>query len=907
MKHYMALVLICIGMFALVGCNGQPEKNDEQGNRQENNALAEISDFVEQHGLTENIDLLETFYIHQQKETSILRFRIDANPDSYLLHGWTMPESRFTWAVGDRSRVLFYRYDIEHDVEVEITCRSIASIENLSQITGVFVNDNSIGTFTPNHENFQHFTLTIPAQALRSGENIIEFRFTYTTKPSDIHPNSADSRHLAAAFQKISFQSKQQNVYAHEATQTIDFRQEAHPETFLLSGWQAPEKDRTWAMSRNSQVRFYTYPPPKNLSLKVVCVAIPSETHEKQIVRVHLNNTPIGTFTVNTNDFKEYTLKLPAQFLRFGENFLEFAFAYTSKVYRVIPDSKDNRNLSVAFRQIMFKNNSPTDTDNLTDGKVIIQRADSTISAIQSLPHLFELELDYVSMKGAAPRVRLLRDQQEAIEIELPPNEQTYRQSFQLDQPAMYKIQLITEGDSESYTRWKRVTAHVSSQNTGFQKAETRSFVRSSKPDILVYVVDTLRADHVGCYGYERNTTPNIDRFAQESAIFTNAYAADSWTKASAATIVSGLLPKHHETVTKKDKLPDRIVTLAEMLKENGYYTIGFTANGNFGNVFGFSQGFDEFRRFVDRQPVTLSIMSDVLNKSIIPFLQEYATVKDRKPLFLMIWTMDPHDPYTPDESVKNLFDIDQYEPINTYDEKFLWKIQAGILQPTSSQIEYIKTRYDQEVYFNDRTFGELLDTMKSVGLYDNAFILFTADHGEEFWDHGGVGHGRTLYNDQVKIPFIIKATQIPAGSYSRLVQHIDVYPTILDIIGGEEPYPLDGISLLHTPNPERTLFLEEDFDSNVLTASVNPEKKIIFNRQFHRPGVAEPVPAFEVFNFNDIDEQNNLGLNTLNDEFRFHELFFFINKENTLNFEHTEAEIPPELDEQLRDLGYVK
>ena len=163
------------------------------------------------------------------------------------------------------------------------------------------------------------------------------------------------------------------------------------------------------------------------------------------------------------------------------------------------------------------------------------------------------------------------------------------------------------------------------------------------------------------------------------------------------------------------------------------------------------------------------------------------------------------------------------------------------------------------------------------------------------------------MYNEQVRIPFVLKAPRVAPGRALRPVQHVDIYPTLLDIVGGTPPYTLDGLSLLDTTARERTLFFEEDFDGNVLTAALDAEKKVIFTQQYHRPPGAARVPTFEMFRADELAEQKNLTATTFADEFRFEELFRFIKQASTLPTARLEADVPPDVAEHLRDLGYVK
>ena len=888
MKFYMRplfFLLLCFGLSGLSAC----------GNTQE---LTELND---------PIDLLELFHKQLEQETTAIDLRRDAGPEEYLLQGWASPEKNFTWGLKDRSKLLFYREDTRKDLQLEILCEAYPALDERPQATEVFVNGIKAASFTPEVGELKLYTLPVPAETLRSGPNVLEFRFAYYTKPSERDPESPDSRRLAVAFQSIRFSESGNMTYLREATQQIDFRQGSDSRDLLLSGWRKAEPDRTWSWSKVPRVRFYAY-KKKALKLELVCDTLPSLNGEEQIVNVLLNNKPAGSFTVEAKHLRPYTVKLPAEALRFGLNMLEFQASYSSQPARVVENSGDTRDLALAFQQIAFTNNPPLEPE---EHRKIMQEADSDMALVHRISETFDFELTYKSSRGARPKLLLSRDTHDAIVIELPPGKKTHRETVALPEPGVYSIRLLTEGKAGSVTEWKDFQLSSTSLPASSRKqpadSQTAGFTKASKPDIVLYIVDTLRADHLGCYGYARDTSPQLDRFAAESTIFTNAYSPVAWTKPSAATIISGLLPKNHKTYTRKAKLPAELVTLAEALRANGYHTVGLSTNAYFGKSFDLAQGFDDFRSFFQPTPVTVSVMSHTINEELLPFLKQYAAVEDRKPLFLMVWTVDPHDPYTPHESVKDMFGIDQYEPIDTYDAKFLFRVQSTELQPTPSQKEFVKTRYDQEIFWNDLSFGALLDTMKSVGMYEDAVILFSSDHGEEFWDHGGTGHGRTLYNELVKIPFVLKAKQLSTGVNSRLTQHVDIYPTILDLVGVDLPYQVDGVSIVAASQPERRLFFEGLFDSSVLTASLDDRMKTIFNRKVHRPGVPGHVPTFEVFPADDLKETQNLGLNSIEAALRFDELFAFIRRASSLSWQEEEVEIPEELDEHLKELGYVQ
>ena len=888
-------VLIGIGLvWALLGCSQERER-DEAG------MLCDVRKADATDNFQTFLDLGVELRSQIQQEATLLDFRADAHPESFLLHGWTVPEKRYTWAQGLISRILFYTSNTSADMTATVTCQAMPSIQQQPQVTTVFLNDQAIGTLTPQPLKFAQFPLTLPAQWLHSGRNILEFRFTYATKPNQIDAASKDDRNLAVAFHTLVFQPREPAAHLRPATTEILLNDQLDRAAHLKNGWSQPEADRIWANATQSSLTFDSLGGAADVTLRMMCQAMPAADNAAQQVQVFLNDQAVGDFVAQTEAFQEYIVNLPAVHLRSGQNVLNFHFAYTAQPFRVHSGSKDRRTLAVAFQKIAF------DKQQIVSGfdeTSLLQRADTNLTKLAALPSEIEVDVTYAAVRQATPTLVFTNERGQSFAIELAQRQTRYQKIVTLKEPGVYRIAVRNAGEAGSYTLWKQLQLRTRPATPPVASA---GFTPQRKPDILLYVVDTLRADHTSCYGYARQTTPQLDRFAAENTLFTNAYAAAAWTKASGAVIMTGLLPKNNKTMTKKDRMSDDLVLLSEALQAQGYYTTAFLANGNVGTVFGFQQGYDEFHRFMERRPVTGFVQSDELNQGIFPFLESYTANKERKPLFMLVWTIDPHDPYAPVEAVRQQFDISQYTPIDTDDLELLHKIQMGTIVPTASQQEFMKTRYDQEIYFNDQSFGQLLAKMRALGMYDDAAIIFTSDHGEEFFEHGGVGHGRTLYNEQVRIPFVVKAPHLTPGASSRPVQHVDIYPTLLDLVGGSPPYALDGVSLIEAAERERTLFFEEDFDGNVLTAALDAEKKVIFTQQYHRPPSAARVPSFEMFRADELAEQKNLTATTLADEFRFDELFRFLNQASTLPTARLEAEVPPDVAEHLRDLGYVK
>ena len=297
------------------------------------------------------------------------------------------------------------------------------------------------------------------------------------------------------------------------------------------------------------------------------------------------------------------------------------------------------------------------------------------------------------------------------------------------------------------------------------------------RPNILVILIDTLRADHLGVYGYPRDTSPRLDAFARENTIFNNARTAAPWTPPAVATLFTGVYPISHGMMPpnnimlargRSTKLAAGISTIAEDLNSVGYQTVAVSANPWITKEFGFQQGYSTFY-FRGRAA------ADGMTKAAKKVLDQFAKSDD--PFFLYVHYLDPHDRGNNPAAYP-----DKYSgaiPGGTYDEAMTQQINL----------------YDGKIRFVDEHVGNLLDDIKARGLYDDMKILILADHGEQFREHGNVGHGFNLFDTELKIPMFIKD-----GSAARVVEPVvnmvDVNPTLRQWAGIAQRPELPGVSL---------------------------------------------------------------------------------------------------------------
>lgn len=311
------------------------------------------------------------------------------------------------------------------------------------------------------------------------------------------------------------------------------------------------------------------------------------------------------------------------------------------------------------------------------------------------------------------------------------------------------------------------------------------SILNKKRPNIVVLLLDTLRADHLSIYGHSRNTTPNLDKFGRENAVYLNVMSAAPWTPPSVASIFTGLYPASHRMMPPASRkkavktsrgLSSHVHTMAEIFKAAGYYTASVSSNPWIGPEFGYQQGFDSFVH------ISRAKAEEVNNEA-------FKTLDARKdksdPFLLYLHYLDPHDPYKPPPEFKALYE--NAEPLKYGDDQ----IYADEMQ------ELLKL-YDGEISYLDHHLEMLFQRLKSDGLYDDAVIVIVGDHGEQFMEHGRQGHGYYLYNDELHVPLLVKAPDKRSVVNSDTVSTVDIFPTLLELSGLKIPNHLPGVSLFN-------------------------------------------------------------------------------------------------------------
>jgi arylsulfatase A-like enzyme len=304
----------------------------------------------------------------------------------------------------------------------------------------------------------------------------------------------------------------------------------------------------------------------------------------------------------------------------------------------------------------------------------------------------------------------------------------------------------------------------------------------SDAPLVVVYLVDTLRADHTTPYGYTRDTTPELERFAGDAVVFEQAISHASWTKPAVASLFTSLLPGRHRAVQLRDQLDPGHVTLAEMMEAKGYATGAAVANSViYGQGTNFEQGFDFYAGLHGEgdRPSKLVEAAGVVDAAL-----RFLDARRGFPTFLYVHTMDPHVPYAPPSP----FDR-KYEPHPTPDHPAV-DPRSDYKEPKDR--ERMIAQYDGDVAYGDQEFGRFVRELQARGLYDDALVVFMADHGEEFLDHGQFLHGKSVFDELIHVPLIVKFPgRRDAGTRVKAqVQVVDVLPTVLESQGLPVPEP---------------------------------------------------------------------------------------------------------------------
>lgn len=393
-------------------------------------------------------------------------------------------------------------------------------------------------------------------------------------------------------------------------------------------------------------------------------------------------------------------------------------------------------------------------------------------------------------------------------------------------------------------------------------------------PNLLLVSIDTLRADHLGCYGYPRPTSPFIDSLAGEGALFRHSLSQASWTRASAASLLTSLYPSTHGAVYMTGALSPGTPTLPSYLSARGYRTAVFSANTNVSTTFGFGQGVHEFYESLRPKLLQRTLLFETLVRIRFPerllLLGElpdnargldndrayrdhwvvrqfggWMTRAPPGPFFAYVHLLGVHTPYRPPPPYDRAFGSPNPDPASANPPASAGNVLAPGQPAPEAVRQAMIDAYDGLVLFSDDNVRTLVGSLREAGRLDDTVVIVTADHGEAFWDHGMWGHGGSLYETEVRVPLVVWAGPsarerhplIPRGLFEVPVAGVDVMPTLLALAGAACP-SCEGEDLLRLAERgerSRPILLEQYMSPRHYTYAVRDSRhKLVYTDFFH-------------------------------------------------------------------------
>jgi len=346
---------------------------------------------------------------------------------------------------------------------------------------------------------------------------------------------------------------------------------------------------------------------------------------------------------------------------------------------------------------------------------------------------------------------------------------------------------------------------------TGFALLLLTSCGQEARPNLLLIVIDTLRAENLSCYGYERETTPSIDSLASSGTLWTRCIAQSSWTLPGFTSILTGTSERTHgagvdpgifstddksESYRWENMLHPDAPYLPTILRDSGYRTYGHFSTVYVDSSHGFSRGFDIYR--------CNSMVPSDADRIVEQFMGWVDSTESEEPFFALLHLFDAHQPYDPPSPYDTLFG-----PL-AEEHRTFWEMSRDgnqrIIHDPENRQHYIDL-YDGEIAFADAQLGTLFSYIRSEGLAENTVIIVVADHGEEFLEHSGFGHGHAFFQEIVHVPLIFSGASIPAGVRDMSwVGHFDMTPTILTMLDIEVPDVMEGRDLFTQSHASRLI-----------------------------------------------------------------------------------------------------
>ncbi|MEM1182605.1 MAG: sulfatase [Acidobacteriota bacterium] len=553
-----------------------------------------------------------------------------------------------------------------------------------------------------------------------------------------------------------------------------------------------------WAVGGSSRLELSIL-DPRPLQLRLEVRSFHFEGAPPQTVRVELGEVELGRAQVSPTP-KVIELDIPAQHQKSGPNALALHWGWNQSPKEAV-GAQDRRPLAAAvYRLELLDPDHPAreSVDVRADGERLWIPGGGRIDYFLEVPADTVLSVEDLRIRGSA---QIFAEVKSALAPDGQPGRRPLTAGDSPLPEGLLRLRLEAFGDGGAIVHRPRLLGPPQGSTEAAPDAAaaatppTGETSKETPPSIVIYSIDTLRADVLEVYGGPV-PTPTMARFAEAATVFEQAVAQSSWTKASMASVLTGLSPPAHGALSRRHVLAPERVTLQELLSAAGYQTAAFNTNPNLTRTFGFDQGFDVFVDF----PETAT--AEEVHARVLTWLEEGRDPE--RPLFLWVHTLDPHSPYSPPAEARDRWAADVDPSVAADTMRWLDDMRAGRTPRNEAVLDDLRALYYAEAAYSDEVFGEFLGTLDRHGL-GGAPLLLLSDHGEEFYEHGNLEHGRSLFEESVRVPMIVRAPgRLPAGRVTARVQHLDVMPTLLGWAGVEVPATLEGQPLGQLARVER-------------------------------------------------------------------------------------------------------
>jgi len=662
-------------------------------------------------------------------------------------------------------------------------------------------------------------------------------------------------------------------------------------------GWQNPRREgghvEAWTQRRNAEIRLPFFSrEAKQLRIKARCL---KELAPSVALEVLLNGTLVGSAALRETE-GEFVFPLAEGLQRDTGNTLLLRLA------RSVAGSEkghDPSGLVLTALEVRRVSGGAASAPNADAGRIVLPPKSSVAFAFAARPQLAVSLRAAANLAGGRLRMTLeTRERREVVAQSVPEPNRPQELSVPLPVAGarFARLELANVGDADL-----RVETPALLGLSLSTPAPLPAVQLEGRPSVIVFLTDTLRADRLGAYGYSGPTSPAFDAFAREAILFEDAWAHAPWTRPTVASIFTGLHPSTHGAGGFNNSLAEGFTTMAELFKQGGYRTGAVVANHVVSSRFGFAQGFDTWN---DGEKKLYGFTAREAVERALHFVDA-----GTRPFFLYVHTLEPHVPYEPSD--------EGWAPFRAPGAVRIPSLPLLMKKKTPRSLDYLQTLYLGEIRDNDRAFGNLIEGLRARGRLADTLVSFVADHGEEFGDHGGHGHGHTLYSELIRIPLAVRLPGGARGGFREKlpVSQIDLLPTLLSLIGLPAPQVREGRDLsalwLGRGTPaEPELVSETRFGKAEKSAlRVGPLKLIVNDDTRIYGDLGGPVELYDLeadpAEKHDLSESDPIAVQYLSN--RLFELRSSQRRAAKTLRGGAKIELSEEDKEQLRALGYVE